>query len=66
MIIRCAYCNYQWQCRVQQPKECPECKRRLHLGEDEIKDEPPTQPQQPNQDQPSNKPIKRKIILDRS
>jgi predicted Zn-ribbon and HTH transcriptional regulator len=27
--MKCDYCDYEWEKRVKNPKECPECKRRL-------------------------------------
>ena len=29
----CPFCGYQWQSRVEMPKECPQCKRRFVLKE---------------------------------
>lgn len=27
--MKCPYCGYEWSPRVNKPKECPRCKRRL-------------------------------------
>jgi len=27
--VRCRYCGYEWYARVENPKECPLCKRYL-------------------------------------
>ncbi|HHT9145528.1 MAG TPA: RCKP-type rubredoxin-like domain-containing protein [Candidatus Wunengus sp. YC61] len=27
--IKCPKCGYEWEPRVKNPKECPECKKRL-------------------------------------
>jgi predicted Zn-ribbon and HTH transcriptional regulator len=27
--MKCLKCEYDWQPRVEKPKECPECKTRL-------------------------------------
>jgi len=27
---KCGKCGYQWVPRVERPKACPECKRRIH------------------------------------
>jgi len=26
---KCPKCGYEWESRVKEPKECPECKTRL-------------------------------------
>ena len=31
--MECIYCDYDWASRVEQPKECPRCKRRLDKTE---------------------------------
>ena len=28
---KCPYCNYEWQAKVPEPKECPRCKRMLGI-----------------------------------
>ena len=39
----CDKCGYQWEPRTEQPKECPQCKRRLnHKNEEESTMENPT------------------------
>ncbi|MGD9157207.1 MAG: hypothetical protein PVG39_02250 [Desulfobacteraceae bacterium] len=27
--MKCPLCNYEWRARVDNPKECPKCKRYL-------------------------------------
>ena len=27
--MKCNKCGYEWESRVENPKECPECKTRL-------------------------------------
>ena len=27
----CLFCKYTWMCRVDTPKECPQCKRRIRV-----------------------------------
>ena len=27
--MKCPHCGYEWKPRVEKPKECPRCKRRL-------------------------------------
>ncbi len=33
--LRCPYCNYEWVPRVSKPKECPNCKKRFQLEDEE-------------------------------
>lgn len=28
--MKCLKCKYEWEPRVENPKECPECKARLN------------------------------------
>ncbi len=28
--MKCLKCDYEWEPRVEKPKECPECKTRLN------------------------------------
>jgi len=30
--MKCIKCEYKWETRVSNPKECPRCKSRLDLG----------------------------------
>jgi len=30
--MKCSKCQYEWVPRVPEPKECPECKKRLKLN----------------------------------
>jgi rubrerythrin len=29
-ILKCSFCGYEWVPRVENPKECPNCKRRFN------------------------------------
>jgi predicted Zn-ribbon and HTH transcriptional regulator len=29
MTSTCRHCNYEWESKVETPKACPRCKRRL-------------------------------------
>lgn len=33
VIMKCPFCGYEWEKRVERPKACPECKRRLARAE---------------------------------
>lgn len=37
MKSKCPYCNYEWESRIDNPKECPRCKRRLDHKKEEVK-----------------------------
>ena len=32
MTSTCTYCDYEWESKVETPKACPRCKRRLDFG----------------------------------
>lgn len=32
----CGKCGYAWEPRTEQPKECPQCKRRLNHKKEEV------------------------------
>jgi len=38
MKHKCPKCDYEWEARVSNPKQCPMCKRYLPLVEEEIKE----------------------------
>lgn len=33
-MVKCPYCGYEWRARVDRPKACPDCKRRLPREKD--------------------------------
>lgn len=40
----CPKCGYEWEPRVKNPKECPECKKRLRAENSELRNETKEKP----------------------
>jgi len=39
MEKRCGRCEYEWESKKENPKECPRCKARLDINIKEVKGE---------------------------